>query len=200
MLKHFAWRYQVPNSAVVRNGRFAILLEAGQFRLQQLAGPAPFREVLGVLPELLGEEEWNDVEKGWREFPHPWRVEVKRGMSGCEDYLFRVQLDPQWGHAPIWGRVHVSMAGKLNEPVSIPARLLPPILEEMFRLVELKVSPSVYQDGEIGVECFHPDPESEPYLRFWVREVEVPSGPFNPPPAERDEEIPLISDLVYKMQ
>lgn len=97
-------------------GRVAVRVDYNNnFEMRQMSGPAPTPAVLEGAIEYL--ELWGLAHRLNNERVNAHAVEVYSGMSGCTDYLLRVDKDPMWGDCPIVARLHVSMMGKLNEGV-----------------------------------------------------------------------------------
>jgi hypothetical protein len=103
-----------------------------RFRFAQIAGQAPVPEALykalAEMPELL--------ERAWtldKTRVHRVGVEIRRGMSGCADILLREERDVELCDYPIKARIHVSMAGKINQPIKFWIGDLPRLVEVLKR-------------------------------------------------------------------
>jgi hypothetical protein len=109
---HFCWK---DGDA---KGRVAVRVNCdNRIGMKRLAGPAPNPSVLeGVIKYLKLGELAHELNNG-RTSAHA--VEVYYGMSGCRDYLLRINRDPDWGDRPIVARLHLSGSGKLNEGVEL---------------------------------------------------------------------------------
>lgn len=90
----------------------------------QLWGQAPtWDDVLAALywgDENVGEMLERAAVETHRKRTVPWRVEIHKGMSGCVDYLIRVQdrVAKKYGTAgKIEASLHISCAGKLNRGI-----------------------------------------------------------------------------------
>jgi len=113
-LVHLAW--EAGEGEEMTRGRVAVKVDwDNHFEVRQLAGPAPTTDVLEGIVGYL--ELWDLAHKLNNERLSSHAVEVRDGMSGCRDYLLRIDKDPAWGDCPIVARLHISMMGKLNEGV-----------------------------------------------------------------------------------
>jgi len=124
-IRHYVWRDGV------RHGRVAVgVVRNGGFRFVQIAGAAPTPEVLWRvlqdMPELM-----ETAEAVRQENPHPNRVgvQLRHGMSGCTDILLREERDIELCDYPVVARLHVSMAGKLNQDIKFWLGYLPSMLD-----------------------------------------------------------------------
>jgi hypothetical protein len=120
-LKHFNWQFEG------QRGRVAVLIENDVIEVQQISGKAPpwdsrnatcvawhntinsaFHgpngETLCVYAQNLSATRVNRC-----------AVQRRYGMSGARDYLLRIERNARLGDYPIAAKLHVSMAGKLNE-------------------------------------------------------------------------------------
>jgi hypothetical protein len=122
---------QTPRSI---HSRVAIFLEGdfgprpNRLVLRTIAGPAiPLALVSPVLSLAIPEwEAWAEELHHSRRFP--WRIERHVGMSGCVDYLLRIQRDAVLRDEPIKARLHISMFGKLNRGIELWLGDLLPLL------------------------------------------------------------------------
>jgi hypothetical protein len=148
--KHFQWDNGKYEEYLYGRVAVAVTL-GGTLRIEQVAGPAmPARMLPDLLAAALSTEivsEANDLHAN-RKNPHA--VEVRRGISGCVDYLLRSLYDEQLNDAPIAARIHISMYGKLNEPINIWLGDLPPLFQAMSDNREFYLDDDeVETDGEI---------------------------------------------------
>lgn len=125
-----------------RGGRIAVAVVADELRIEQLAGDAmPANMLPGLLAEIPEVVELaNELHKTRK---HPYGVEVRRGMSGCVDYKLRFLRDATINDTPVSACIHVSMYGKLNEPIRIWLGDLPPLWKAMAAESEFRVSEDV---------------------------------------------------------
>jgi len=127
--KHYTWLGQYEGDG---EGRIAVALVGGKLTVKQLAGKAPPPSILPiVLSEFLSDEELSEINNGFYCAVEPMNVEVRRGMSGCRDYVVRRLVDHDLLDAPTTARVHVSMHGKLNEGFAVRLSEVAGILDEM---------------------------------------------------------------------
>lgn len=107
-VRHFTWQDEDGG------GRIAVTLDSGgNFVVAQISGPAPGPGILRALLCDLNLRTFAEALHLTR--LRPWRVDIRQGMSGCETHLLRVLEDRRLCNAPVRGRLHISMVGKLNE-------------------------------------------------------------------------------------
>ncbi len=122
-------RWRLPDAGAGRTGVVGVRLDEDQLEMVHLAGACPPATILyPLLRAALPDEVWAEAERRHRARAHPWRVEVRRGMSGCRDYILRYLRAPEWGLTGRGGTLHVSMYGQLNQGVRLPLMDLPPLL------------------------------------------------------------------------
>lgn len=200
--KHFQWnKYGEEHSS----GRIVVAVTlGGALRIEQLAGQAmPARFLPDLLAVALDDEIVVEANAAHASRKNPHAVEVRRGMSGCVDYLLRSLRDDQMNDAPIAARIHVSMYGKLNESISIWLGDLPPLYHAMS------------ESGEFFVD--EDEVESNGDMIWEVKEVPQYEGEWNYSPSERivigedgmrsraddnatEEEKYLSADTLHKLQ
>lgn len=144
-MKHFEWKVMgeeqydstpqtwTPRETISR-GRVACGVDCeGRFRFAQIAGQAPRP---GVLYSILESPDFGFVQEQAEILDRSARVhragvEVRRGMSGCIDLLLREERDVVLCDYPIVARIHISMFGKINEPLKFWLGDLPRLLRRM---------------------------------------------------------------------
>jgi hypothetical protein len=168
MIKHFEW-WQISDGESASHGRVAVGVDTqDRFRFAQIAGQAPVPEVLykalAEMPEIL-EESWR-IDKTR---VHRAGVEIRHGMSGCVDILLREERDIELCDYPIKARIHVSMAGKINQPVKLWLGDLPRLLEVLKRQFPIEPADFPVYIGEVPLFS---------HTEIFDAEVEVPYEPY----------------------
>jgi hypothetical protein len=125
MIKHVCWRH---NGA---RGRVAVFLNGhGYFIMKSTGGKnLPVEFLFPVLDASL--PGWRKkAEEEFRKNNRPWRVDTRRGTSGCRDFCTRRLEDEMLREVKTTARIHVSMfwkvsfiEGYLGELAPILARL-----------------------------------------------------------------------------
>ena len=134
MIRHVIWTYRPPWADAPETGRAGVRRSSERLEIIQLAGRAmPAALLLPTLQQVLGQEALLEAEAAHRARRHPWRVELREGMSGARDYRVRVLRDATWRDTPVSSRIHVSMGSKLNEGVNVWWYDLTPLLARIVR-------------------------------------------------------------------
>lgn len=129
ILRYVYWRNDSSRGIV------GVKVEQNIFHLRQLRGSAlPVEMLLRVMNAALGDDWAAEFERNYRDIKYPVAVEVRRGGSGCRDYLLRRLVDEEFSYAPVCtrGSIHVSMYGRLNTGVCVWTIYLPPLLGKIF--------------------------------------------------------------------
>ena len=95
----------------------AVIVNDSTLKFTTLRGEAPTIEefltalrVAGILKNAL---KYHKRENSY------WELLIREGISGCRDYSVRYSKSSEWDFVHKKRVLHVSMAGKLNEPVNI---------------------------------------------------------------------------------
>ena len=158
MNKHYFWRNDSSS------GRVGVLIEGDRLEIYQACGAALPAGALGALlalaltPENVTQANALHLARANKRYTVWKRI----GMSGCADYILRYVTDERRQIVRTGGRIHVSMAAKLNSGIDIYLGDLPPLLARMlpdYPAVEISIEeaeigdlPGYGQDWQIAIE------------------------------------------------
>lgn len=109
MVKHIA----IVKLETREISRVAVKIVGEHIEIRTLAGPVFGKEIVDIALSHCGL--WDKAHELHKNRMLRTAVQVRHGMSGCVDYLLRVERDPELMDFPVVSRLHVSMYGKLNE-------------------------------------------------------------------------------------
>lgn len=166
-VKHFHW------GAEKVGGRVAVVVQWNELTIRQLSGSAlPVEFLPSLLKAAFDKETLEAANELHSNRKNPFVVQVRTGMSGCRDYFLRPLQDEVTRDAPIKGRLHVSMAGKLNEDVRMWLGDLPPIFRAMQENREFRLS-----ESQVDI-WFDEEGRSFGRANVQIQEVPVFNGDF----------------------
>lgn len=106
--------------------------------------------LLPVLSAALPEN-WIEEAEGFHQSrKNPWLVKIRQGRSGCRDYILYLLRDSKYMDQSRSSSIHISMAGRLNEEISMWLGDVPPLLAAI-----LKNYPPA-NEGDYSIEVYDP--------------------------------------------
>jgi hypothetical protein len=109
-------------------GRYAVIFTENSVKLRTVAGQALPHELLADVLQAVDIDCLARASKLHEQRKHPWRVRVRKGMSGCLDFWIEFLKNLEFRIIGKGCKLHISMNGKFNEGVDIPLMDLSPIL------------------------------------------------------------------------
>ena len=108
------------------SGRVAARIDCGRFEMRGISGSAPSVPVLlRIVSEIVNADEAVELH---RARANRYATHERVGMSGCRDLFLVEERDEEWCDYPRHHLLHISMYGKINEPVSVWLGDLPVLL------------------------------------------------------------------------
>jgi len=129
MKKHVKWTL---NKAAL-SGLVAVKLdENNRIEVRSIHGKClPAELLFPVLNSTLQGGWIEEAERLHQSRKNPWRVEQRRGMSGCYDFVLYYLKNENLLDQPLAAKIHISMSSYLNRGIHCWLGDLPPLLAEI---------------------------------------------------------------------
>jgi hypothetical protein len=108
-LRHVVWRYKGAK------GRVAVFFNDVYIEFKAIGGANPPVELVTAILDVAIGRGWRiQAEKLFRENTDNWRMRIRRGMSGCQDWIVERMTDQRLKVVRVTARFHISMFGKVS--------------------------------------------------------------------------------------